>query len=335
MFNSLLKLYRKNRKKTPLEDFTTELFVGVLKNDSNVSLKFINELIGFQSDFYKISSQKKFFLKGRKNCIVDIVVESQKEICFIENKVNSKEGENQLGRYAEILNEYKEKEYKTKLLYCTKNPEPKKIKAHDFLQIKWFDINQICLQYSQEKLTKLFSDFLNSNNMSDDMTIYSKDLIALENFTHVHNIFFQHLENAKSEFIDRFGNSNFNDHRHTLKSQILTYNRLSIFKKPVIQGEGYSEILYGVNFTGELIVQLFLYKTHPLLQTFQELARNNNELKYQELENTGVRLYSTKNLGVYLNDENSQEEIKFWFEQQFKKIQNFQKSSENKINWIK
>ena len=38
MFTNLLQLFKKNINKTPLEDFTTELLVGVLESDEELRL---------------------------------------------------------------------------------------------------------------------------------------------------------------------------------------------------------------------------------------------------------------------------------------------------------
>ena len=46
IYNRLLELYKKNRasEKTPLEDFITEILVGVLENDNELLDSFVNNL---------------------------------------------------------------------------------------------------------------------------------------------------------------------------------------------------------------------------------------------------------------------------------------------------
>ena len=141
MFSKLLSLYNKNSKKTPLEDFTTEIFVGVLNNDNELKIRFCKDFLDLKSSNYIISTQKHYYLENEPKCIVDVVIESDKEICFIENKVNSKEGYNQLKRYSKVLNNLKtEKKKKTKLCYCTE-----KMKTKIFKNITFINLNGITL----------------------------------------------------------------------------------------------------------------------------------------------------------------------------------------------
>jgi len=234
MFTKLLQLFKKNINKTPLEDFTTELLVGVLESDEELRLKFLKDFLNINSDYCRISTQRKLILEGYPNCIIDILIEGEREICFIENKVNSKEGDNQLAKYSKVLSKFKSDGFKTKLIYCTKNLEHKKHIEHNFKQVTWREIANFFNQNSTTLIANLFVKYLNENNMSEDMTIYSKDLITMENFSRVHNLIYQNIENVKLDFYSKFGKENINDHRHTLKGQLLQHNRIGLIKSPAI-----------------------------------------------------------------------------------------------------
>jgi len=56
-------------------------------------------MIGVPLDIYNIYTQKRFLSESGVLCIVDLVLESSENILFIENKVESSEGENQLQHY--------------------------------------------------------------------------------------------------------------------------------------------------------------------------------------------------------------------------------------------
>ena len=123
IYNRLLELYKKNRasEKTPLEDFITEILVGVLENDNELLDSFVNNILEIEGTGFSIESQVKYNLDNDINCIIDIVVRNDENICFIENKVHSSEGERQLERYSKVLNEIHSFQGKNMFLrYCTK-----------------------------------------------------------------------------------------------------------------------------------------------------------------------------------------------------------------------
>lgn len=69
-------------------------------------------MIGVPLDIYNIYTQKRFLSESGVLCIVDLVLESSENILFIENKVESSEGENQIQHYSEILNKLKNLHFK-------------------------------------------------------------------------------------------------------------------------------------------------------------------------------------------------------------------------------
>jgi len=110
LFNSLIKLYSSHQLKTPLEDFTTEIFVNILQDNEIISSSFIRDVMKIQGDGFSISSQECFsYIKNnRKFCKIDIVFKNEDSICFLENKVHSEEGFEQLFSYCEVLDELKQ-----------------------------------------------------------------------------------------------------------------------------------------------------------------------------------------------------------------------------------
>jgi hypothetical protein len=102
MFNNLLKLYKSNTKKTPLEDFTTEVFASILAENNDMLDKFVNDFLHVGGSNFVIVTQKHY---SNFKSIVDMVFENETSIIFLENKVDSKERNNQLFKYSNILKE--------------------------------------------------------------------------------------------------------------------------------------------------------------------------------------------------------------------------------------
>jgi len=337
MFNKLLNLFRKNRKKTPLEDFTTELFVGVLNNDYKLKKAFCNEFLGLKSTEYKISTQQRYDLEDDPNCIIDVVIEGDNDICFIENKVDSKEGYNQLERYSKVLdNELKNHNKQTKLCYCTKKDDIKKIDKHSFYQFKWKNVSDFFRKNSKEKITQLFIKYLKENDMSTDMEIKTTDLIGLEKLYKVLNLVEKNINNVLQEFKTRYGSSNLTEciKGKRLLDQLRGNERICVVIDKITKDEeGYSEILYGFETKGNLVSQIFISNVNKNHQNFVDFIEKNKEKYLFEKYDTGTRLYFEKNLGEFINDENSEEKIKKWFIESFNKIDDIMKETKNLISW--
>ena len=131
MLDQLLRLYKKNRTKTPLGDFTTEVFVGLLNMEDGVKESFMTEFLELPKDDDRLKTHMQYSLEDDTNCIVDFVIESESRICFIENKVNSKEGDRQLERYGKVLETFAENDWilhpDTLEAYCKKKPNSQKL----------------------------------------------------------------------------------------------------------------------------------------------------------------------------------------------------------------
>jgi len=178
MLNRLINLYRtSNNLKTPLEDFTTEAFVGVLESSSQIEQAYIRDFLKLPIDKYRLSTQRYFNVLDGTNCIIDIVIEGSENICFIENKVNSYEGHRQLEEYGNILkNNFPDMH--TFLFYCTKFYDQKEYNGHNFRQHRWHDIAQFLNGFKENELCLDFIDFLISHNMAIDTTFNANDFIV-------------------------------------------------------------------------------------------------------------------------------------------------------------
>jgi len=336
MFNKLLKLYKQNSKKTPLEDYSTEIFVGVLNSDLILKKYFCEDYLKLSSSSYKISTQKHYYLKNEPKCIVDIVIEGDNDICFIENKVNSKEGYNQLERYSKVLdNLKKEKHINVKLCYCTKKYDEKKLTSHNFQQFKWHNIAEILSQYQKEKLTQHFINFLKTNDMASDMIIEATDLITFNKLTKTLNLIQRNIQNVKSIFENKFNISLDGSKGAKMLAQLNDFDRICIASFGIVQGKEHSEILYGFETSGKIVVQIFINSGNLNHKEFIQAIENNNKLnsnfKFESID-VGSRIYLEKNLGDFVNDENSESKIENWFIKGFDIMADFIENTKG-IKW--
>ncbi|MFB4167357.1 PD-(D/E)XK nuclease family protein [Virgibacillus sp. JSM 102003] len=141
VYLNLLNLYSRHSTafKTPLEDFTTEIFASILLKDDQLLNSFMNDVLKIDGEQFKIKTQQQYELEDEQDCIIDIVIYNESTICFLENKVNSREGYRQLERYKSVLNSL-EGQRKVFLRYCTKYYDLKEISGVDFCQIRWRDV---------------------------------------------------------------------------------------------------------------------------------------------------------------------------------------------------
>lgn len=325
MINALLNLYKNSSNKTPLEDFNTECFAGILNMYNDVKKDFITNFLQLPSDDeYTIVTQYKRDLVDYQNCIIDFALIGLKNVCFIENKVESKEGNEQLLRYSLVLREYFPNQEKF-LFYCTKHSEPKNLdgeyKAYNFKQFKWFEIAKFLKPYATEyKLIKNYIEFLKRFNMQQDNTVKINNLLALENLTKSIEIVEFHIENSKDEFNKRFYPKIYD--RNFNWKQLKENNRFCHLSEFVLKSESnkHSEILYSIQFeTLELNTQIYLNANHEQYQLFNNIDISNTDFNLVKYE-YGSCIYKTKNLANFLNDENADISIKSWFVKSFDEI---------------
>lgn len=343
MFDKLLKLIKSNSSKTPLEDFTTELLVEILNNLPKLKKKFCQEFLGLKSDYFIITSQVRY-----DNSVIDIEIKGEGEICFIENKVNSKEGfgfdENsleevsQLEKYCKILDKFANDDFQTKLLYCTKKDEPKVITKHSFYQFKWHHIAHFLEPYKEEKLIELFINFLKAHDMAHDMKLTSKDILAIENFGRVFQIMNKHMERVKGDFEKLFPNVKDLRRGKPFEHQLEIHNRFCVYSESPVEGEGWTEILYAFELSGVITTHIFIHIENQNYSNFRKELDNEykNTPEYLiEHSDVGSKIYMEKKLGSYINDEKSEVEIENWFKDSFVKMDEFRQKTKNTITWKK
>jgi len=109
LFSQLLNL---NTGSIPLEDFFTELVAHLFSKNKEILYAWLKDLNLLDTDTYldvHISTQREFepldghLLGSRPDLLIELIDDRSSSLIFIESKIASQEGYEQLSRYAEIL----------------------------------------------------------------------------------------------------------------------------------------------------------------------------------------------------------------------------------------
>lgn len=333
MINQLFNLYRRHSSKTPLEDFTTEAFIGVLGLNEDIKKDFLNKLLGLPEGDYQIRTQVRYELAKFPNCIVDVVIESETLLCFIENKVNSTEGHEQIKRYGLVLDSFKKNGKETKLVYCTKYHDPKNFKGHRFQQIRWYEVSQLLLGSPNDQIVADLLKFLRRHKMAQRMTFGTESFMALQNMQDTIHLVNEYLDSVKPVFEEHFGAKNKLSDYRTI-SQVLKHNRLIYLFKDVLPHGGWSEIIYGFRFdTPAVFTSIYVDKKNGAYEVFVEEIGTMLEKGFlisSHEYGTSIRL--ELDISRFLNDDGAEEEIAEWFKDSFRKFEDMM-SSCKKLDW--
>ncbi|UNL87491.1 PD-(D/E)XK nuclease family protein [Priestia koreensis] len=222
----LLQLYNRQNKsgKTPLEDFVTEIVIGILQSGQQLLDRFVNEVLLIHGHDFKVESQVPFSLTFDQNCVINLVFEDTSSICFLENKVASKEGKRQLERYVAVLqNQKSEMKKDTYLRYCTKLYDPQKIKECSFYQFRWQRIYEFFDKQEKADLIQAFLELLRGENMAGVKDFSIEDMMTMKGIYSVITKMDEILDLTKGTFTELFGSPYQRDFERL--KQIPTFNR--------------------------------------------------------------------------------------------------------------
>lgn len=205
LFTRLLDLHPLHSEVTPQEDFFSEV-VAYLFVTSPDTLKAWIETLGIFSkkEYTKIhvSTQTSFdpleshLVGSRPDIVIELSDGENRDIIFIESKIGSVEGPDQLKRYAEILNAMQDVQEKV-LLYITRYFEPKDAiailgnipaLAVHFKQLRWHMFYHFLQQQPHDFLIDEIITFMEDTGMAQDNQFTSIDVLALANFRHAFNL---------------------------------------------------------------------------------------------------------------------------------------------------
>lgn len=223
LFQSLRALYQPGR--FMLEDFHTEIVARVLQNSPRLVFAWLQSIGATSLDETKaritVRSQQAFpALKGHdRGSRIDLTIRLQckdsAEIIFVESKVGSQEGQDQLQHYADHLAMACQEEGVSRgiLVYVTRDFEVVDPPRFDpsskcvFLeQTRWFVFyRQLLAHVGNDTLAAELVQFMKENNMSLGNRFRPIDLVALQNFIHGKSLMDEVLEAIKQRSVDVVG----------------------------------------------------------------------------------------------------------------------------------
>ena len=197
LFSRLLNL---NTGSIPLEDFFTELVAYLFSTDKEILYSWLKNLnlldVNIYLDAY-VSTQREFkplddhHLTGRPDILIELVDTKSRSIIFVESKIGSQEGYEQLSSYAEILHGISGFQHKF-LLYITRDFDPKDQEdifknisqsTVQFRQLRWHQFYRFLKSQADTMLVQEIVTFMDEHRMAHNNQFSSIDVIALANFT--------------------------------------------------------------------------------------------------------------------------------------------------------
>jgi hypothetical protein len=203
LFNRLLKL--KSDDIHRLEDFFTEIVAHFLESNPDALkswLKFSGitddnnwthtSLVTQKTYQHPDKGEEKYSDKEKRpDIVVELSNENANGIIFLESKVGSQEGHNQLKDYAKVLESltgYQQKH----LVYITRDFEPKDVEKvlKDirkgevyFTQLRWHHFYQFLCTLPESTLTREIQLFMQEHGMAQSNQFSAIDVLALTNFS--------------------------------------------------------------------------------------------------------------------------------------------------------
>jgi hypothetical protein len=219
LFQRLLKLFP---SPVPTEDFFTEI-LGFLFSTSPHLLKEWLEIEAIlpisNAPLFHVSTQQTFAPLANHNGISsrpDIVITVQdghsQSLIFIESKVGSKEGVDQLSRYAEILAAQTAVQQRY-LVYITRDYDPKEEKSVlknildvKFIQLRWQSIYRFLINQKQTGFITQILRFMEEQRMANSTIFTPTDILALTQIDSVLKLMDETLaEEVEASFIKSVG----------------------------------------------------------------------------------------------------------------------------------
>jgi PD-(D/E)XK nuclease superfamily len=196
LFSRLLNLHT---DRIPLEDFFTELVAHLFSTNQEILFAWLKYIGLLDTEAYLdayISTQRTFEglshhnSDSRPDIIIELGDGTNNDIIFIESKIGSNEGYEQLPRYAEILDKRPNLRNKV-LIYITRDFDPKdrstivhRIPESNvrFIQVRWHQFYQFLKAQTDTILVEEIIKFMQEQQMAHNNQFSSIDIIALANF---------------------------------------------------------------------------------------------------------------------------------------------------------
>ncbi|WP_180955364.1 PD-(D/E)XK nuclease family protein [Peribacillus deserti] len=310
----------KNTETHRIEDYLTEIFSPILKSEEKLK-SFLNRFI---NDNYEEVSNVQIFtqrtyskLEGhsvdsRPDMVINYTGGTKKHILFIENKVGSQEGENQLSRYADHLKVHQSKGYNVYLLYLTKYYEPKEDEyildnGSGFTQKRWYEVYNWLSQYKKDLYCRQVIEYMEELQLNKTRKFTPIDIYAIQNAQRLQSMLDECLDGrVMDKFTELFGKPKQWSHRTTQ----LRANNLYIL---INDQTDWKFVGCGFEFTEEEYPSLTVFiEVHPncnkkdaTIAALNLFCENKEEWTFQPPsdDNEYFWCYTEKNLVQFLPEE--------------------------------
>lgn len=233
LFDTLLKQKAKGDK-IPTEDFFTEIFAHLLHSNYNVFIEFLrafklSDIV--PENGHHIMTQLQFY-GSRPDITIKLSDGDRSDLLFIENKIDSPEGFQQLKKYAEelsrhthvdrttlvyITRDYDRKDEKDILRHCPINSQPV------FKQLRWHEVYRFLEKYEEDNLVFEVLKFMEANNMARNNLFSPVDILTLTNFPRVRKMMDETMKGEVSDLFKKVTGNIAKD--STLLTQLRNNNR--------------------------------------------------------------------------------------------------------------
>lgn len=336
MFNNLYKLYRNNNSlRTPLEDFNTECFAGILNFYPDILNSFVTDFLELSSGTYKVYTQQYYPLSEDPSCFIDMVLVSDDCICFIENKVNSVEGTEQLNRYQQVLESFAPKK-QTVLRYITKWSDLKAHNQSSFKQYRWYEVaDWLQGSFADNLMVSNYYNFLKTQHMARKKEITTDGVIALKNFGEAYDIATLHLSSGYNIFQRYFPKSKVHGYHSTAYRRIIDGHRVyykidNLFNDCI---QYHSEILLALHIKDVTFrLQIYVKNDHPHYNELYERASAMKSFDVVNKDEIGLMINNNIKLYSFIDAEDVDKEIKDWFTKGFESIRKLIDDNPD-LNW--
>jgi hypothetical protein len=195
--NSLFKrLYHllSSKDRNQQEDYLTEIFAEVLEKEGMLH-DFLNAFTDInlsQMNIREVTTQKTYakqedhITDSRPDMMIRFSDGNKHHVLFIENKLGTGEGYQQLKRYADHLHSYEADGCMTHLIYITKVHDPKKksdiIQSGNnasFTQVHWYQIYN-WLKGHRSEFINIFLEFMEEMQLNDSRRFVPQDIYAIQ-----------------------------------------------------------------------------------------------------------------------------------------------------------
>ncbi len=343
LFTNLLNLHSENK---PLEDFFTEIIAYFLDINHDILIAWLkhesiicdeNEITINLSTQESYQPLKHHHSGSKPDIVIKLEHYTQTDIIFIESKIGSTEGWEQLQRYAEILSSLSYPQQRT-LVYITRDYEPKeeiqKLTPNvKFFQLRWYQFYSFLKKYETDTLAKEILTFMEIHRMSHNNQLSPVDLLTMVNFNKTLNFMESTLsEEVEHKFKNAFGHvtkGRPSMTQWTSKNRYIIYNHFDRWN--CWCGLGYfnlnPENLTEYPYLGICLEVSTGFKEHPkFVEVMQQVVNKypNKWTSYITIDPKWPSIFYRKSLQEFLSQPDQLSSIKSFFIESIHELQKIQ-----------